>query len=87
MGVNAEAKRIDSRWRDARTTDDLGRMTESDFPDRIAAISVIGKKVKKELKDCPDRRNGCGHPNSLKIGANTAEHHIEILLLNIFRVF
>ncbi len=33
------------------------------------------------------RRNGCGHPNSLKIGANTAAHHIEILLLNVFQKF
>jgi hypothetical protein len=83
---NAEAKRVDGRWRDAKTTDDLGRMSEADFLDRIAAISVIGKNVKKELKDCLDRRNGCGHPNSLKIGANTVAHHIEILLLNVFKV-
>jgi hypothetical protein len=43
--------------------------------------------VKNELKECLDRRNGCGHPNSLKIGANTVAHHIEILLLNVFKVF
>lgn len=84
---NAEAKRVDGRWKDAKTTDDLGRMSESDFLDRIAATSVVGKNVKKELKDCLDRRNGCGHPNSLKIGANTVAHHIEILLLNIFKKF
>ena len=84
---NAEAKRVDTRWRDAKTTDDLGRMAEADFLDCIAAISVIGKNVKKELKDCLDRRNGCGHPNSLQIGANTAAHHIEILLLNVFQKF
>ena len=84
---NAEAKRVDGRWRDANTTDDLGRIAEADFLDRIVAISVIGKNVKKELKDCLDRRNGCSHPNSLKIGPNTVAHYIEILLLNIFRVF
>jgi hypothetical protein len=84
---NAEAKRVDSRWKYAKTTDDLGRMAEADFLDRIAGISVVGKNVKKELKDCLDRRNGCGHPNSLKVGANTAAHHIEILLLNIFKAF
>jgi len=84
---NAEAKRVDGRWRDAKTTDDLGRMAEADFLDRIAAISVIGKNVKKELKDCLDRRNGCGHPNSLQIGTNTAAHHIQILLLNVFQKF
>jgi hypothetical protein len=84
---NAEAKRVDSRWKDAKSPDDLGRMPEADFLDRIAAISMIGKNVKTELKDCLDRRNGCGHPNSLKIGPNTVAHHIEILLLNVFKIF
>lgn len=84
---NAEAKRVDAKWKDAKTTDDIARISESDFLDRAVAISMIGKNVKKELKDCLDRRNGCGHPNSLKVGANTAAHHIEILLLNIFKVF
>ena len=85
--LNAEAKRVDGRWKDAKTTDDLGRMGEADFLDRITALSIIGKNVKKELKNCLDRRNGCGHPNSLKIGANTVAHHIEILLLNVFKKF
>ena len=84
---NAEVKRVDAKWRDAKSTDDIGRMSESDFLDRISAISIIGKNVKKELKDCLDRRNGCGHPNSLKIGSNTAAHHIEILILNVFKRF
>ena len=84
---NAEAKRVDSRWKTAKSTDDIGRMGEADFLDRVVALSIIGKNVKKELKDCLDRRNGCGHPNSLKIGANTAAHHLEILLLNVFKKF
>jgi hypothetical protein len=84
---NAEAKRVDAKWKDARTTDDLGRMSESDFLDRIAALSLIGKNVKRELKECLDRRNGCGHPNSLKVGSNTVAHHIEILILNVFSIF
>ena len=84
---NAEAKRVDVRWKDAKTADDLGKMGEADFLDRIAALSIIDKNVKKELKNCLDRRNGCGHPNSLKLGPNTVAHHIEILLLNVFKVF
>ncbi len=84
---NTEAKRVDTRWKDAKTTDDLGKMKESDFLDRIGALSIIGKNVKKELINCLDRRNGCGHPNSFKIGANTSAHHLEILLLNVFKVF
>ena len=84
---NAEANRVDSKWRDASTTDDLSRMREADFLERITALSIIGKDVKKELKSCLDRRNSCGHPNSLQISANTAAHHVEVLLLNVFNRF
>ena len=84
---NKEARRVDSKWKEAKTTDDLGKMGEADFLDRIGALSIIGKNVKKELKNCLDRRNGCGHPNSLKIAANTSAHHLEILLLNVFKEF
>lgn len=84
---NTEAKRIDGKWKDAKTADDLGRMREADFLDRLVALSIIGKNTKAELKGCLDRRNGCGHPNSLMIGANTVAHHIEILLLNVFQKF
>lgn len=84
---NIEAKRIDSKWKDAITTDDLARIRESDFLDRITSLSIIGKNVKKELKNCLDLRNSCGHPNSLQISANTAARHIEVLLLNVFKNF
>lgn len=87
QAFNVEAKRIDSKWKHAKTTDDLGKMREADFLERIASISVIGKNVKRELKNCLDRRNGCGHPNSLQVSANTAAHHIEVLLLNVFKHF
>ena len=46
---NTEAKRVDSRWKDARKTDDLTRMREADFLDRITTLSIIGKDVKREL--------------------------------------
>ncbi len=84
---NAEAKRVYAKWKPAKTAEDLGRMREADFLERLAAVSVIGKNVKSELKACLDRRNGCGHPNSLKIGTNTVTHHIEVLLLNVFKRF
>jgi hypothetical protein len=84
---NAEADRVDMKWKAANSADDLSRMKESDFLDRLVAISVIGKNVKTELKHCLDRRNGCGHPNSLKIGPATVDHHLEILLLNVFQPF
>ena len=84
---NQEAARIDTKWRPAKTVDDLGRMKESDFLDRIVAISLIGKSVKTELKECLNRRNSCGHPNSLEISNNTVAHHIEILVVNVFLKF
>ena len=84
---NKEASRVDPKWKSAKSTDDLARMKEGDFLERLVAISLIGKNVKNELKQCLDRRNGCGHPSSLKIGPNTVTHHLEILLLNVFRPF
>lgn len=84
---NQEASRVNAKWKRAKKPDDLGRMQESDFLDRIATISIIGKNVKEELKDCLNLRNGCGHPNSMKIGPNMAASHLETLLLNVFRPF
>ena len=84
---NAEARRVNSKWKNAKTIDELGRMRESDFLDRIEALSLIGQNVKRELKSCLDRRNACSHPSSLQFSANTAAHHIEILLLNVFKCF
>ncbi len=84
---NAEAKRVDSRWKKAMTKDDLGRMKEVDFLDRIEVLSIIGRDVKKELKYCLDRRNSCGHPNSLQVRANMAAHHLEVLLLNVYKKY
>ena len=81
---NTEAHRVDHRWKSAATTDDLVRMRESDLLDRMAAISVFGNDVKRELKNCLGLRNSCGHPNSLRISANTAARHLEVLLLNVF---
>ena len=81
---NQEARRRNRKWRLAKTTDDLSRMRESDFLDIVETLSVIGGNVKRELKSCLDLRNGCGHPNSLQVGANAAAHHLELLLLNVF---
>lgn len=85
---NSEATRVfGNRWKKAVSTDDLGRMKEADFLDRIEAISLIGKNVKTDLKSCLDRRNGCGHPNSLRVGVNQSAAHMETLLLNVFDKF
>jgi hypothetical protein len=84
---NVEARKHDPKWKDAKTTDDIGLMSESLLLDRISSISLIGKNVKDELQKCLRLRNGCGHPNSLKIGANAVANHLEILLLNVFNRF
>lgn len=84
---NAEAKRVNVKWKPAKSQDDIGKMGESDFLDRIEALSIIGKNVKAQLKACLDLRNGCGHPNSLKVSVNKSAAHIETLLQNVFEKF
>jgi hypothetical protein len=84
---NAEAQKADAKWKPATNEDGVGRMNEATFLDRIAAIGVIGKNQKDELAKALKLRNGCGHPNSLKVGPNTVTSHLELLLLNVFEQF
>lgn len=84
---NASAKSVDAKWKDAVNEDGVGRMGEERFLERCAAIDVLGKNQKDELLKGLKLRNGCGHPNSLKVGPNAVANHIEILLLNVFEPF
>lgn len=84
---NAEATKRNSKWKTAKSIDDLAELAEYDFLQVIHAVSIIGKSVKQQLEGCLKLRNGCGHPNSLVIGDNTAASHIETLLLNVFVPF
>lgn len=84
---NAEAKNFSPKWKAAVNEDGLTRMKEADFLDRLVPIGVIGKNVKDELADALKLRNGCGHPNSLKVGPNKVASHLETLLLNVFEPF
>jgi len=84
---NAEALRRDGKWKTAKNIDDLSRMKDLDFLDVLVALSIIGKSVKQELEGCLKLRNGCGHPNSLKIGEASVSAHIELLILNVFARF
>lgn len=84
---NVEAAKRDQKWRTARTEDDLARMKEYDFLQVLESISVIGRSVKGELEGCLKLRNGCGHPNSLKVAESRCAAHIEILTLNVFEIF
>jgi len=84
---NAEALRRDAKWKAAKDADGLSRMKEADFLVIIEAIAVIGKNVRQELEGCLKLRNGCGHPNSLKLGENKVAAHLETLILNVFAKF
>lgn len=84
---NAEARRVNAKWKDAVAQDDLGKINEGEFLDRIESISIIGKNVKAQLKVCLDLRNGCGHPNTLSVSVNKSAAHIETLLQNVFDRF
>ena len=84
---NAEANRRDVKWRTAKNEDDLSRMKEHDFLQVLEALSILGKNVKNELEGCLKLRNGCGHPNSLKLAESRCAAHIEVLVLNVFNVF
>lgn len=84
---NAEAVKRNSKWKTATIKDDLANMKEHDFLQVLQSISVIGKSVKDELEGCLKFRNGCGHPNSLKIGESRVSAHIETLMLNVFSKF
>ena len=81
---NAEAKRRNPKWKTASNVDDLGLMSEDAFLDVLQAISIIGKNVKQEIKKALTLRNGCGHPNSLKLAEHKVSAHIEDLILNVY---
>lgn len=84
---NNEALKRNPKWTRAKSADDLSRLKERDFLDILCSISVIGKSVKQELEGSLILRNGCGHPNSLKIGKNRVASHIESLILNVYQQF
>jgi hypothetical protein len=87
ISFNKEAKNANPKWKDATNEDGLGRMGEEDFLVRAAAVGVIGKNQKDELLKALKLRNGCGHPNSLKVGSNMVAGHLELLMLNVFEQF
>lgn len=84
---NVEATKKDAKWKIDKNADDISKMKEFDFLNILESISMIGKNVKQELQQCLQLRNGCGHPNSLKIGVRKVSAHIEILVLNVFTKF
>lgn len=74
-------------WTAAKTRDDLAKLKESEFLLLLEKCSIIGKSIRAELEKCLTLRNGCGHPNSLKIADHAVASHIEILILNVYSQF
>jgi hypothetical protein len=85
--INAEATKRDPKWKTAKTVDHLGKLSEATFLEIAETVGMIGKNVKQELEASLKLRNGCGHPNSLKIGPNKVAAHLETLALNVYAVF
>ena len=81
---NKEARSKDKSWKNAETIDDLGRMKETVFLDRIEALSIISRSVKNQLKICLSQRNNCSHSNLLELTQTITNAHFETLLLNVF---
>jgi hypothetical protein len=84
---NAAAVTRHKDWRMAKNADGLARMKEANFLEVAEELSIIGKSVKQELLVCLTLRNGCGHPNTLRIAGNRVAAHIESLILNVFARF
>ena len=84
---NAEARKRDVKWKDAKNPDDLSRMKEYDLLQVIEALSIIGRNTKQDLEQALKLRNACGHPNSFKLGANKVAAHLETLALNVYVPF
>lgn len=91
---NARARLLHAnKWTDAQNLDQLGKqlaktgMGERGFLDVLENINVITDSVKKELVQCLDRRNSCGHPTKLKLTPTAVAHHIEVLINYVFVPF
>ena len=84
---NQACEKRDPKWRTAKTVDGLARLKEADFLLILESISVIGKSTKQELEGCLTLRNGCGHPNTLKVSKQRVLAHIESLVDNVYSRF
>ncbi|HMS82930.1 MAG TPA: hypothetical protein PKD12_04710 [Nitrospira sp.] len=87
LEFNTAASARFTKWKSAKTSDDLALLKETDFLLVLQDISIIGKSVRQELESRLKLRNGCGHPNSLVVGEHTVSAHIEVLIDNIFSKF
>jgi hypothetical protein len=72
----------------ARSIEDMRDISkESQFLESLCRISMVDGATKKQLKECLDRRNNCGHPTEIRFGEAYVANHIEILVHNVFARF
>jgi hypothetical protein len=83
----AGVRKIQAKWKQVTSLDDLADLKEATFLELCEAASIFGKSIKQELENCLRLRNGCGHPNSLRIGDARVVTHIEQLILNVFEKY
>ena len=81
---NAEARRRNSKWKDAINEDHLAAISESEFLNILEHIRVLTNAEHKELKNCLDRRNTAGHPNSASFQEVTVGAHIHELISKVY---
>ena len=79
--------KLQNKWKAVTTFDDFADLKEKDFIELSESSSVFGKSIKKELENCLNLRNGCGHPNALSIGEPRVVTHIDQLIRNVFEKF
>lgn len=84
LDFNAELIRRNAKAKPLKKVEDLELIKEFEILQIAKAIGIIGKNVKDELEACLKLRNGCGHPNSLKLGEHRVASHIESLILNVY---
>lgn len=71
-------------FKDIKTIEDFGRVTESELLQLAEDIGLLGKSIHKQLKDRLDFRNGCGHPNSMNVDLHSVASHIHFLCNNVY---
>lgn len=84
---NCEGKRRIQKWRDIVNIEGLSRIKEGEFLDIAEGAAIIGRSIRDELQGCLRLRNGCAHPNKLRIGKARAAAHVESLINNVYSAY
>lgn len=75
---------IHQKWKPVKRRDDLRHTKESEQLDRMCKLGLFDSATNKELQQALTRRNNCGHPSSIIYEESTLNHHLEILINNVY---